>query len=808
MPSVGTQGRGARHRPRSTPVASRIAVTLLLAVSVLQAGPTASALILTSVGLSAPLQTTGAAETWTVNFTTVSSVAGLGKVRVVFPAGFVLNSGGATLCDITAPGTVSAETTVAAGSQVDCVLGALDSIGAATAVTLTISNVKNPTTAQTTGAFTLQTRSSLDALIDEDTANTETITASALTGVAASAPLQQTGAVETWTFAFTVVNALASGDHVQVVFPAGFATSSGAATVCDVTAPLTVLGETTTVVSSTEVKCSLGALDTVVAGAAVALTLSNVKDPTTVQTTGAFQIRTRDAANGVHDQNTTNTESIAASTLTVFSASAPLQTAGAVETWIVAFTTVNAVASGGDVRVVFPAGFDANGPAEGGADTACAVTGAAGSGPITTTFVSDTEISCELGAGAFFSAANAISLTLTNVRNPLVSGTTGAFTVQTRDASDAVYDQHASNTESIAAGALTAATVAAPLKTAGEVETWTIGFTTTNPTGGGGDVRVVLPTGFVASSGAATVCDVAGLSGESTTVVSSTVVVCELGAGSLSAAAAVSLTLTNGKNPTTKAAAASFHLETRTSADAIVDAADVSAAIAAHPFSVGPTGVWTTQFQSNLAAVTVTLTTFNDWEADGRVVLEFPAGYGLDPGGAGTTLVSFVSGGSGVFAAPTVSGQNLTAARTGGATIPGGSAISLAVATVSNPATVGLAGSLGIATANATLAEHDRGTILGVTIFATGGWGGPLPTPSPSATPLPTPTLPLPSPTLSLPPSPSPSLEPDAPANGTEPAPRTTDLSAPSPAAVPGPGLLASFVLVTLIAAVLRRRAR
>src|SRR5687768_12327956 len=146
------------HRtPGERLVASTMATlvfTLVFAAILITQAPAAQAEgALGSVSVSGPTQRTGVTETYTIQFTTVSAVATAGDIRVAFPAGYTVTV--ASLCDVTG---VTGEAAVVTGQDVVCELGALGSLGASAAVTLTITNVQNPSTAQTTAAFTIQTR--------------------------------------------------------------------------------------------------------------------------------------------------------------------------------------------------------------------------------------------------------------------------------------------------------------------------------------------------------------------------------------------------------------------------------------------------------------------------------------------------------------------------------------------------------------------------------------------------------------------------------------------------------------------------
>lgn len=650
-------------------------------VAILAMTPAANAGTLIGVNVTAASVLAGTTTTWTFDFTTATAIplAG-GDIRIVFPGGFEA----ALTSTCTIVGKAATTTTVTLPNEVVCNLVA-NTLAAPEAVSLTITNVKNPTTAQITGTFTIQTRDAVDAVVDSHTTNTEVINPNALTGVTISAPLQTTGIVETWTFSFTVSNAVSGNGDLRLVFPAGFQTSSGGATVCDVTAPLTVTSETTTVVSATEVLCNLGAADTILAGTTVTLTLTNVKNPQTVQTTGAFGLQTRNSADAVHDQDTSNTESIVASTLSSVSASAPLQTAGAVETWTIIFTTTNAAPASGDVRVVFPSGFQTSASGT----TTCDIIGKTTE---TTSVIGGTEVVCNLNS-ASLGALEAVTMTLSNVKNPTVSQVTGAFTIQTRDAADAVIDSHSANVETIAPNLLLGVSVSSPYQAVRAVETWTISFVTANPVGAGGDVIILFPSGFQLSYGGSTLCDISATAGETTAILGSTIVVCELGANTLSAGQAVTLTLTNILNPYPPQTTGAFAIQTRNAADAIHDqhltnvetlvaGALRSLAVSAPTQAAGATEIWTIAF---------TPAAFVPASGDVRVV--FPGGFQTSSGSA--TICDLAGKTS---ESTTVVGAAEVVCNLNAESLASSGAVSLTLTNVRNPRTAGVTGAFTIQT--------------------------------------------------------------------------------------------------------------
>ncbi|MBI2077250.1 MAG: hypothetical protein HYT80_02600 [Euryarchaeota archaeon] len=658
---------------------------------------------LASVSASGATQKTGATETWTIAFTTVNPVATGGDVRIVWPTGFVVASG-TTTCAL---GATSLSPTVVSATELVCALGS-NTLAAATAYTLTLAGVKNPTTAQTTGAFTIQTRSSAAATHDQHTSNTEAITASALTGVAASAPLQTANTAETWTFLFTTLNAVAGGGDVRIVFPTGFQTSSGAATVCDVVG---VSGETTTVASATEVVCTFGGTG-LSAGASATLTLTNVRNPTAAGTTGAFTIQTRSSTAAVHDEHATNVEGITGAALSTVGFSAPLQTAGATETWTVVFTAGETIAANGDVRIVFPSGFATSS----GSTTVCDV---AGKSADTTTVVSATEVVCNLVANTVASG-EAVTLTLTNVKNPTTAQTTGAFVLHLRDVGDSVVQAHTSNTEIIRPNTLAGFAWGGSSQYAGRTDTWTLTFQTVNAVAASGDIRVQFPPGFQTSSGSATTCDIASKSGEVTVVATLSEVVCGLGTNTLTAGEAVSVSFTNIRNPSAPQTTAPFVVQTRdasdvvhdehvTNTEAIVSAGLSSAGFSAPLRSAGAVETWTLIFSPG-----------SSMEAFGSLRVVFPAGFTTSADGATVCDVAGKTGETTSVVSPT---EVICHFKEG--LLAAGESVTVGFSNVQNPKPAGSAGNALVQLRDASSFIREESTLGLGTIVAHALRSGP-----------------------------------------------------------------------------------
>jgi hypothetical protein len=480
---------------------------------------TASAL--TGVTVAAPLQTTGRVETWSASFGLVNGIAGGGDVLVAFPDGFVLDSGAPSECLLDGAGILGPVTTAVVGNAVSCTLDAGDAVAAGTTVGLNVTNVRNPTTVQTTSDFSIVTRDAADLVHDEHVGNPAGITASELTAVSVSGSSGRAGSVETWNVTFTAFNDVGATGDIRIVLPAGFETSADGATACEAVVPagLTI---TTSVVSPTEVTCGLGALDVLPAGGAVSVNVTNVGNADTGGLTDAWLIQTRNATDAVHDALDSVTGSLVGE-LAPAAATAPTPRASEVDTWTFTFTTTTELPSSGDVRIVLPAGFTTSS----GAPTVCDVTAPGTVAAETTTVVAADEVVCALGAADVVAAGASVSLTLSNLKNPATVGDTGTFTLQTRTATATVLDDNTTLVVTITAAPVgggggggggtsdarvvvlaDAATAALEDATAGSVGTLSLVFPSPSGVSTFSGIVVELPAGFMLTRTNTSACHV------------------------------------------------------------------------------------------------------------------------------------------------------------------------------------------------------------------------------------------------------------------------------------------------------------
>ncbi|MCK5616969.1 hypothetical protein KAR91_84690, partial [Candidatus Pacearchaeota archaeon] len=119
--------------------------------------------------------------------------------------------------------------------------------------------------------------------------------------------------------------------------------------------------------------------------------------------------------------------------------------AGATSNTSIAFTTVNAISVNGDVQVTFPSGFDIS--------SAAYVSGNASS----TVSVSSQVLTINLGTAV--AADEAVSIVISGIKNPTVTGSGGTYAIETQSELDAGIDTGIAAAQTFTVGALTSVSV-------------------------------------------------------------------------------------------------------------------------------------------------------------------------------------------------------------------------------------------------------------------------------------------------------------------------------------------------------------
>src|SRR5581483_955569 len=173
-------------------------------------------------------------------------------IKITFPAGYDIS--GASVAGSAACTNIDGNDSGSISGQVFTITRSSGTTSAAGAKVCTISGVKNPTVAGSTGTYTIQTSTSCDVARDQNTAvGANTITANALTSTSVTEGSLAAAANTTATANFTTVSSATATDKIKITFPAGYdvsAASGGTCTVFDGSFATSVSGQVVTITRS------------------------------------------------------------------------------------------------------------------------------------------------------------------------------------------------------------------------------------------------------------------------------------------------------------------------------------------------------------------------------------------------------------------------------------------------------------------------------------------------------------------------------------------------------------------------------
>jgi len=386
--------------------------------------------------------------------------------------------------------------------------------------------------------------------------------------------------------------------------------------------------------------------------------------------------------------------------------------AGITGNYEVTFTSINPVAIGGKVVVTFPAAFDIT--------LADYVSGNSGA------TVAAIGQNAEITLGAAITADEAVSITLSGIKNPDNIGAAGAYSLKTTTWKDKTIDSISSiaGDNMTVGGALTLADVEPATRYAGVSENMTIMFTTVNPIPADGKIVVTLREPVPAPAGGQFVIDSGGTTA-ATSAMSGTLTVSEAGGivtitrnddGTQEDTGSQTITLTYIANPAPGGTTGTYELKTTTSTGTVIDEdAAVEADHIIGELALGsPTVLHETDINgtvhNNLAGAyddtVITFTTFTAIPTNGSIEMDFPAEYNL------TGTLSVNGGGAGVGVSS--SGQTLTI-DVDGTLVPAlgdAEAASITVTGIGNPEQIGTTSGYAIRSKNTSGALIDENTAV------------------------------------------------------------------------------------------------
>ena len=540
------------------------------------------------------------------------------------------------------------------------------------------------------------------------------------------------------TTQFTTATTLPSDGKIVMTFPSGFSLAAASfgnslliSGVSDGHFGITASGQVLTL-------SRLGNGDDIPAGTSLIVIMGSVTNPVVTASNITISIATQTGSGTELDtgsaQVTITPGSLSNATVTPASL-----VAGATGNVAVSFTTDNPIPADGRMEIAFPSGFSLTGVNSATSSTI--------GGGLTASVSSQTVTVQRDNTGSQVAADAAVSLTLATVQNPVVSGSTGTYTVTTQDSSGASIDTATPAANTITTGALTRASLSLSTTAPSQDDAAaTFSFTTANPLPADGKIVLVFPSGFSLSAiSGQTATGLSGVDGTLTASVSgSTLTLTRSGGTQLAAGTALSFVLSSLQNPTTSGTTSTFSVTTENSSSTEIDAATLAGqTIAVGALTSPEVSLSSTTAGRSEVAATVVFTTVNPLPANGRIVVTLPSGF--DAGVADGRAAGTISGIDGTLAISAKT-TTLTITRSGGTQIAAGTTVSLSVPnTIDLPSAPGKYGALTIATQNASGLTIDSATFGDVGIRAATSTSTAAPATA-AATPAPAPTqTPVPS---------------------------------------------------------------
>lgn len=695
----------------------------------------------TGIAIDAASQLTGMSATpvnnaagagptsYTIAFTTLSTLPANGNILVRFPAGYTVDPTSAVVSSTGCDGALTA-----APSGLDIVLSRTGGTAcSAGGKSVTLSGLTNPGVSGQTGTILVKTRTSTNVDLDSGTV-TATLVPGTLTGVTVVPTDARPGQASAQTIAFTAVNSVPANGKFFVTFPTGYAlpgplaaTFTSSHTSCDTptergTLSATSSGLTVTVARNNDpgAAACIGAMSLEIS--------TGVTNPSADGVTGAFTVSTAngDASPRAIDTHTTATSTIDAPDLTSVSIAATPAGVGQTASYLVTFTLAAGGPGGlgwakdGKLAIAFPSDTTFGAVAASGTATGCTL-GSPLAAEVVGTTVTVTRPGTAGGATDCAAAAGPIAITLTNVRNPSVSGANVITpTLLTKSATGIDRDEGSAGV-TIDPGAISPVTITPTNAAKSATTSYVFGLTTTNTWPADGKLEIVFPGAYTITNALSADVSGSGVSGTFGATKSGTTVTVTRSGGTAWAGGAKTVTLAGITNPSTSGVTAAFTVRTTDNALRVIDTANPagvtitstldSVSITPDSFQVGAVTKYTFVFIPNSA-----------WTA-GNLLVTFPAGY--DATGA-TMVTSSPTPAACLGAPPTVASATATAvviSKTSATDCAGGSR-TVALSGIRNPGTAGATGAIVLATRDASNNVLDQGQVSSINLAASGVLSG------------------------------------------------------------------------------------
>ncbi len=582
--------------------------------------------------------------------------------------------------------TVSGTKTGGHVGGADNVTIALGSITAGAALTVTIPDVPNPLVASagSPGDITVRTTQP-SGIVDEGTATGPTLVplipqADVRTNNTAA------GGRGTVEVHFRLDENLPSGGHFNITFPAGFSFDA-AGHPSQIFMP--GVGTSALTRNGLTVTATIGSVQ-LSAATDYLVQVTNVTNPAVSGDTGIFTLASLEPNYDPIEGRAQDRLSLTPGPLSDAVAAPDGTRRGQLTDQTFQFNTTNAILVGDRFKVQFPAGYVVPGDSDGDRVATASVTQSRAGG-------------------------STVSFTVA-AHNPDLGGTTGTFTIWTERADGRKIDQGTASGVSIVEPSVIPSanfTLQLGSNRAGQNHTLAVSFTPTTAVDAGGKIALTLPAGFRLNTGGATALVAEPTAGGTLTVdAANRTATIRLLNNPYPAGTAVNFSLSNIGNPLQRGAAGTFSLSTWGSDDGRLDRASRSGPSIVAGSLTGLSVNSDTKVRGENATYSFGFTTATAWPADGRLTVQFPAGF---------TFRNVSANMEGTGAAGTLNasldGSTLTLSREGTTRTWIAGAKSLTVSGIVNPDALGATGTFRIVLLRADGGELDVGTFNGVTIL-------------------------------------------------------------------------------------------
>ncbi|HQT99529.1 MAG TPA: hypothetical protein PLG60_03390, partial [Acidimicrobiales bacterium] len=648
-----------------------------------------------AVTFSGATQVAHQSTNWTAGFTSSSSGALVtgDNVYVTFPSSFTVPASPAVTFASGFTGTCNGTTNGSTSSNVVTVpLTGSCALASSTAASIVVGGVTNPVAGSyAASSFGVQTSEDATAIGHPSSNVVIGAAGTTVSSVNFSGSPQNSGATATWTAGFTSssAGALSAGDVVKVTLPSSFTVPASPSVSFASGFGGTCTGTTTGSTTSNVVTISLTGSCTLANSTAATVTIAGITNPSagSYAATG-FGVATSEDATSVVNPPSSITIS-AGSSVTGLSFSGSSQVAHAsATTWTVNFTPTSSLSAGSSVEAIFPASFTIGASPTVTLSSEFATEGCA----LNTSFVSGASVSFTLtnasSATCSATSSHALSFTVNTITNPVAGAYTNGYALVT---STDTAQATASAAISGAGSGATSVTESGASQSAHASTSWTAGFKTSSggALGAGDTISIAYPSAFTVpvspavTFGAAFTGTCSGTTNGST--VANVVTITLSGTCALAASTSATVVVAGITNPAAGSYAASgFTVATSEDAGAVPSAAEVISATGSavnsvtytgNPGNAGATSAWTVGFSTSSSGAL---------SSGDTISIAFPSAFTVPA----SPVISSVAGFSGSCSGTTGTtiSNVITFSITGTCALAGGTAASVTISGITNPA--------------------------------------------------------------------------------------------------------------------------